>query len=227
MSSIVDAPVEHFQSMSNSYLAESTLDDSYPVTVTDSVQAAAGAASDLNSVAGALRDKLATLAESKIHQTAAGYSTLRREAIEEAQALAERAKNRYLHTSEAAEAAILSSALPSLKSDSREALARQELDLALGSSESGNASSRVLGLAASGSPEVQACLATHYARTALIARGVSDVDRTLTAAKKVVVHQGTTPEALKSKAALDRLGKLGAGMAAAQAAMRHALPPQS
>jgi len=220
-------PVEYFSGLAAEHMAESVLDESYPVPVGDAHREAVGAVQDTQAVATALEGKLQKLADDKVHMTAEGYNLLRRQAITEAQDLASEAARRYARYSEAAESALLDSSLPAIASDSRESLARQELQVALGDAKGPDASLRILGIAKSGSPEVQAVLGTPYARTVLIASGVANVDRVLTDARKVVAQLGTSPEAQKAAAGLAKVGKLGGAQASAMAAFRAAMPRQA
>ena len=151
-----------------------------------------------------------------------GAANKRREATETAKALASTAQRQFQQSIAAAEDALLDSALPKLASDSREALARQELEIALGNATGPNAKARVLGIAKSGSPEAQAVLATPFARTVLIARNVEGVDGILRDARKVIAHSESTPEAVKAAEGLGRLKALSAAATAAGRAFHYA-----
>lgn len=221
----IDNPVEHFSNMTAETLQEATLrDGQVSIDAVDASRDAHAGINDLLKVAGDLQSTLATLDEQKPLMVRNLYDQKRAEAIDAANRLSLEAQQRVQRAATQAEDAVLTGALPKLASDSREALARQELDLALGDVRGSAVSGRVLGIAKSGSAEVQGVLATPYARTALIARGVSDVDRVLRDAKVAVAHSGTTPEALKAADGLARLGKLTQASAMAAAAVRHALP---
>ncbi len=222
MPTITD-PVAHFSGLANTSLREAAITDG-TVAVTDAHRDAVDSVQDSLTVGHALDQKLAGLDANRIHLTKASYEEKRRTAINDATELSGQAARRYTRAAEAAETALLDSSLPKLPSDGRELLARQELEVALGKAQGPDVGSRVLGLANSGSPEVQAALGTPYARTALIARQVPNVDRILRDAKRVVATAGTTPEAQKASDGLAKMGVLGGAQAAALAAVRHSLP---
>jgi hypothetical protein len=174
--------------------------------------------------AKALEEKLATLAENRVFVPKEGYEQLRSEAIAEAQGLAETAQRNFERNFAEAKEALTVSAIPRLESDSREGLARDEFRVALGDAQGNDVGSRLFGLARHGSAEVQAILGTSYARTELISRGTANVDRLLADARLIVAAEAQTPEAVKAREGLDRLGKLGAAQAAAASAFRHSGP---
>jgi hypothetical protein len=153
----------------------------------------------------------------------AGVNNKRGEIRDEARSLSREAHRHFAQSCAKAEEAILASALPKLASDSREALARSELNLALGDAQGSAANARLLGVAKSGSPEVQAVLASPYARTVLIARGVEGVDARLKEAKRIVAHSGSTEASTKAVETLERLKALKAAAIAADSAVNHAL----
>jgi hypothetical protein len=214
-----------FVEMAEASLAEARLpeDAGLPVVVRDALRDATDAVRDGLQVASGLEASLAELADRKLEMTKPHYDKVRAETIEAAKIRAQVAQRRYAEASEAAESAALDAALPKLATD-REFLARQEFEVALGGASGAEVSSRVLGLARHGSPEVQSVLNTSFARTSLIARSAPNIDKVLRAAKQIVVENGATPEATRARVALDKLGKLGPAQGAAGAALRVALP---
>jgi hypothetical protein len=216
----IDSPTDRFGGLAQESLAEASLHDA-SVEALDSHSDAFNAVQDTLAVTSALEEKLAELSENKVYLPQAGYDKLRREAIEEAKALTGQAQRRFTQSYQAAESAILDSALAKLSTD-REALARSELQVAVGDATGPEAKSRILGVAKSGSAEAQAVLGTPFAKTYLISKGVSNVDRLLADARKIIARTGASPEAQRAAAGLDRLAKLGGAQAAAQAAFRHA-----
>jgi len=216
---------DQFHDLAAESLSESFISDSStPIEAVDAYHEARDAVLDTLATADALSDKLAEIDANKVYLQREGYEQLRREAIDGAKELAKQAQRTYERSKAVAESALLKSALPRLESDSREGLARQELLIALGDSQGGDASSRLLGIAKSGSTEVQAVLGTDFARTVLIGRGSANVDKTLQAARRVVAESAQTPEAVKARDNIARLDKLARAQAAAAAALRHSLP---
>ena len=218
-------PVERFDAIATKSLVASTLSDGHvPVEAADSYRDAASAVREILEASASLEGKLRDIAA----QHASGFLTKQardaytREAIEAGQALHDDAKRRIDRGVEAAEQLILTSALPKIASDSREALARDELNVALGDATGPGAASRLLQLATTGSPEVQAVLNTPYARTALVARQVPNVDRLLRDIKVTVAHSGSTPESVKASEALEKLSNLPNAQVAASRAFHFA-----
>jgi hypothetical protein len=224
MEESVSEVTQKFASIATEALAASTITDA-PTEVVDAVEDAATGVSAILALSEAAEERIGHWDEQQRQGLVpkAGADNQRREATENAQALKREAERHFTTGIEKAEAAILASGLPTVASDAREGLARQELDVALGSAQGPDAASRLLGLASSGSPEVQAVLNTPYARTALIARGVEGVDAKLTAARKVIVQSASTEEAQKALGNLERLGALNSSFIAASRAFHHAL----
>lgn len=215
--------VKTFDGLATKYLAESHISDGEaPIEAVDSYRDASANVQAIQRVATDLDAKLAKLDEERPLMTITAHKHYREQAIEAAKTQVEVAQRSFSQAQEAAEAHLLDSALPKLSSDSREALARQELEVAIGDASGNAVAARVLGIAKTGSPEVQAALGTPYARTLLIARGTEGVDRILREAQVVVAETGTTPEAVKARAARERLDDLGAARTAALSAFRHA-----
>lgn len=210
--------ISTYADITTTKLGEASLGSDAPPAVADHFADAESGVRDALAVAQNTHQKLAELDSQADLVPHAGLVRLRAEAREAAETLGQVAQRRYENAVAAAESALIDSAQPKLASDTREALARQELELALGDASGPEVAGRILGLAKSGSPEVQAILATPYARTALIARRAEGVDKTLAAARRVVAVSSTSPEALKAQAGLAKLDALkGAASAAIQA----------
>jgi hypothetical protein len=148
------------------------------------------------------------------------YRRLQREMIAEAE---ERASGADLRTGAALErlrAAIDQDALPRLD-PSREALARQELSLAVGEAQGSAAMSRVVTLAERGSREAAAALFSQFGSSLLEARGLTGRDHAeaLQAARDVAAgvaaERGETATEILAGQARQSVGKLGAVKSAA------------
>jgi hypothetical protein len=213
-----------FHDITHEALSDARIGDTdAPIAAVDAAHEAHEAVLDMLAVSATIENRLADLKDQRIHMTRDGHDLLKREAIEEAKSVAADTQRTFDRAYRTAEAEVLRSALPRFESEGRESLARQEFLLALGDAQGNDVASRVLGLARSGSPEVQAVLGTPFARTALIARGAANIDRVLVDAQKAVAHTGATPEALRARDALGRLGKLSGAQAAASRAFNYSL----
>lgn len=218
-----ESPTAVFHDIAGQALSEATIDTNAPVQVQDAWNDASAAIRDILTLATDVESKLSELNGQKDLIPRTGLERLQSEAREAASTLKKDAERRYAQAVTAAEDALLTSALPKLTSDSREALARQELEVALGDATGAEVKARILGIANSGSPEVQAILATPFARTVLIARGVAGVDDILKTARQYVAHSGSTPEAVKATERLEKLEALSGAAMAAASAFHHSL----
>jgi hypothetical protein len=155
--------------------------------------------------------------------TEAGYSHQLADTRQVAVDMHRQAERAFERATARTEDLLMTAALPTITSDGRESLARQEFDTALGDARGSDVGPRVLGIASNGSPEVQAVLGTPYARTKLIAAGAGSVDRILRDARRAVAYSVDTPEAVSARSGLEALGKLTGAMSGAQGAFRTAL----
>lgn len=217
-------------------LAENLLTSSMrelAIKTSDMPQAVRDAASDFEAAIGdvlgagrqAARD-LAELRSKKDLIPGPGFERLRQEAIAEAQARSSEADRRAERAIGTLKQELISAALPRLE-PSREALARQELALALGEAQGDQAVSRAITLAQNGSAEAIAALTgTSFGRTLLSARGVSRVDEELARVRLVAagsaVKRAHSQREVMAGAALERLGTLGAVKGAAGLYVLHA-----
>jgi hypothetical protein len=199
-----------YTEMASQFLAESQVGEEYGVEVKDSHSDAVAGINNLLTIAEAAEVQQDYWLD-QLHQglvPAAGVTRKIAQARDAAssQAAAElRAANAAI---DKAEASLLRSALPQLASDSREQLARHELDTGLGDAQGGQAVQRIMAMAQHGSPEVQAVLNTSYARTALIARSVANVDRVLSDSAHIAAMTGKSLEAQAARLGLEQLTSL-------------------
>lgn len=212
---------DRFRDLASKALTASRLaDGEVPPAAVDAYGDAQEAVLAITSAAMQLEEKKADLAKKRDLLPKEGAARLRREANQEAQAVAGEATQAFTKAMGQVEDALLQSALPTLKSDNREALARQELEVALGDAQGADAASRLLGVAKSGSAEAQAVLGTPFARTALIARSVPNVDEKLRSARTVVAETSGSPEAVSAREGLEKVQNLRASCQAMNASLR-------
>jgi hypothetical protein len=155
-----------------------------------------------------------------------GLNRLRQEAVSEAQERAAEADRRAERALERLKTELTAAALPTLD-PAREALARDELLVALGDARENRAVARALDIAKSGSTEAVAALFSSYGTATLKARGVADPERALapvrTVAASVAAERGKTMRELIAGAAVTRVGKLAAARGSAGLYVRHAV----
>jgi hypothetical protein len=194
----------------------------YSAGVRDALNDFSTAIGDALSIGDQCYADLAELAQKSDLVPMDGWNRLRREAIEDAEKLAEQADRR----AEAAHARLIEAlqddSLPVLDSQ-REALARQELALILDGSSGGSLQTRLLTIATDGSPEVQAVLLrTQFGRTLLASRGLTgrDLEEGMSSTRSVVARlapeRGETEKQRQAGAALLKIGKLGGARNAAR-----------
>jgi hypothetical protein len=184
--------------------------------------AAADDADALTDRIGAVRQLAADLADLNSKRDllpGPGWQRLRTEALEEARRRSEDAAHRSKRAQQALAEALTTAALPKLDK-SREALARQELALLLGT---GNPHHNVLRIAQRGSRDATAVLvSTSFGESLLESRGLQgrELKDALTNTRTIVSRSAAqrpeaTPDEIRASAALNKLPKLAAAVATA------------
>lgn len=149
-----------------------------------------------------------------------GANRLRREALADAEAKVADAERRQAEAMKTLRAGLLDAASPQIDK-AREALARQELEVAIGNAEGGAARSRAVSIAENGSNEAIAAMLSPFGTTLLQARGVTgrDLEEVLHSAKVIarskVTERGGTARQLVAAKASTRLDRLASANSAA------------
>lgn len=150
----------------------------------------------------------------------AGYQRLKSEAINSAASFSAEADRRAAAAIETLRERLIDVAQPKVE-PGREALARQELALALGEAQGNQAVGRAVILAQSGSREAVGVLGGPFGRTLLESRGVSgrDLAEAFSTIRKVAAHSAAAKSAnveeILAAKSLERVDALGACRGAA------------
>jgi hypothetical protein len=216
---MTDASAE-MASIAITNLAEGRVDGDANPQVRAAADAAAESCNAVLAINDAAKQKLAEIREQEQRGLLpkAGADTLRSEVTAQVREIANQASDQFDSAYNDAVDLAVTAALPTVALE-REALARQEMALALGDAQGPEATARALGLLQGGSDEAKAVLlTTSYGRQALISKGVSNVDGFLNESRQTVASQD-----LAVGSVLAKLEKLGTAMEAGTKSLIYAV----